>query len=285
MNVGIIDVGSNSVRLLYDGKKYVKNTQLSKNQLPGGPLCETSMTNTYDAVKKFVDFVRENGGEVKIFATEAVRSASNRNYFVSLLEGLNVKVDVLSPEREALIGFTGTYFGNGKTQAVLDVGGASSELIVGSDKGITYSHSLPLGSVRTRDLGLCPPELKVAVSQRVLEYGEVPAFSQLVSIGGTTSTLVAIKKQLKNYDRDEVHLSVLTYDEILDIVEYINSVPMRLRKYIAGLPYEKRDVIPAGGILVAEIMKYLGTTELIVSENDNLEGYLSLFCRNTATDK
>lgn len=276
MNVGVIDVGSNSVRLLYDGEKYVKNTQLSKNQLPGGPLKESQIIDTYNAVKKFVDFVRENDGEVRIFATEAVRSASNREYFVSVLESLDLKVDVLSPEREALIGFTGTYFGNGKTQAVLDVGGASSELIVGSDKGITYSHSLSLGSVRTRDLGLCPPELNETVSQRVLEYGKVPDFSELVSIGGTTSTLVAIRNQLKDYDRNKVHLSVLTCDEILDIVEYINSVPMKLRRYITGLPFEKRDVIPAGGVLVAEIMKYLGATELTVSENDNLEGYLKL---------
>lgn len=276
MNVGVIDVGSNSVRLLYDGQKYVKNTQLSKNQLPGGPLEESQITDTYEAVKKFVDFVRENDDEVRIFATEAVRSASNRDYLVSIIESLNVKVDVLSPEREALTGFTGTYFGNGKTQAVLDVGGASSELIVGSDKEITYSHSLPLGSVRTRDLGLCPPELNEAVSQRVLEYGKVPAFSELVSIGGTTSTLVAIRNQMKDYDRDKVHLSVLTRDEILDVVEYINSVPMKLRRYITGLPFEKRDVIPAGGVLVAEIMKYLGVTELTVSENDNLEGYLKL---------
>ena len=276
MNVGVIDVGSNSVRLLYNGQKYVKNTQLSKHQLPGGPLKVSQITDTYEAVKKFVDFVRENDGEVRIFATEAVRSASNRDYFVSIIESLNVKVDVLSPEREALIGFTGTYFGNGKTQAVLDVGGASSELIVGSDKGITYSHSLPLGSVRTRDLGLYPPELNEAVSQRVLEYGKVPAFSELVSIGGTTSTLVAIRNQMKDYDRDKVHLSVLTRDEILDIVEYINSVPMKLRRYITGLPFEKRDVIPAGGVLVAEIMNYLGVTELTVSENDNLEGYLKL---------
>lgn len=276
MNVGVIDVGSNSVRLLYNGQKYIKNTQLSKNQLPGGPLEESQITDTYEAVKKFVDFVRENGGEVRIFATEAVRSASNRDYFVSIIESLNVKLDVLSPEREALIGFTGTYFGNGKTQAVLDVGGASSELIVGSDKGITYSHSLPLGSVRTRDLGLYPPELNETVSRRVLEYGKVPAFSELVSIGGTTSTLVAIRNKMKDYDRNKVHLSVLTCDEILDIVEYINSVPMKLRRYITGLPFEKRDVIPAGGVLVAEIMKYLGVTELTVSENDNLEGYLKL---------
>ncbi len=276
MNVGVIDVGSNSVRLLFDGEKYVKNTQLSKHQLPGGPLKESQINDTYDAVKNFVDLVRENGGDVRIFATEAVRSASNRDYFVSIIESLDVKVDVLSPEREALIGFTGTYFGNGKTQAVLDVGGASSELIVGSDKGIIYSHSLPLGSVRTRDLGLCPPELNVKVSQRVIEYGNVPAFSELVSIGGTTSTLVAVRDQMKDYDRNKVHLSVLTCDEILDIVEYINSVPMKLRKYITGLPFEKRDVIPAGGVLVAEIMKYLGVKELVVSENDNLEGYLKL---------
>lgn len=276
MNVGVIDVGSNSVRLLFDGEKHVKNTQLSKNQLPGGPLKESQITGTYEAVKKFVNFVREHDGEVRIFATEAVRSASNRDYFVSLIENLGVKVDVLSPEREALIGFTGTYFGDGTTQAVLDVGGASSELIVGSDKGIFYSHSLPLGSVRTRDLGLCPPELNETVAQMVLEYGKVPAFSELVSIGGTTSTLVAIRNKMRDYDRNEVHLSVLTRDEILDIVEYINSVPTELRRYITGLPYEKRDIIPAGGVLVAEIMKYLGVTELTVSENDNLEGYLKL---------
>lgn len=274
MNYGVIDVGSNSVRLLFNGKKQVINTQLSEKNVPGGALLETAINRTADAVFTLADFVENEGGTVKIFATEAVRSASNGRAFIDVLKNRGLVVDVLSPETEARIGFDGAYDGTG-TKAVLDVGGASSELIVGSSDGIVYSHSLPLGSVRTKDLGVLPPKLNVLVAQRVKEYGIVPTFDSIVSIGGTSSSLVAIRDKVEPYDGEKIHLKKLSLYEIERIVEFLYATPIEERAKIPGLHPKKILVIPAGGVLIAEIMKYLGTEEITVSENDNLEGYLA----------
>jgi len=275
MNLGVIDVGSNSVRLLFNGQKQTINTQLSEKNVPGGELFPEPMRRTAEAVFYFADFVKKQGGTVRAFATEAVRSASNGAEFVKLLQDNGVTTEVLSPETEAKIGFDGAYDGNG-IQAVLDVGGASSELIVGSRDGIIYSHSLSLGSVRTRDLNLLPPALNKTLAEKITEYGLVPKFSFLVGIGGTVTSLVAVRDKVDPYEKSKIHLKTITVEEIEKTVDYILSVPMEERKNIPGLHPKKITVVPAGGTLVAEIMRYLGVEKMTVSENDNLEGYLKL---------
>lgn len=282
MKYGVIDIGSNSVRLLFDGKKYVMTTMLAQKQTAGGELSKLGMGGTLNAVYKLINLVVDQGGDYRVFATEAVRSAANKDYFLSLLRNRNITVDVLSPEEEAAIGFAGAYDGTGKKVAVLDVGGASSELIVGDDKGIIYSHSLPLGSVRCSDTGLMAPELNVMVAEKIKEYGEVPHFEKLILIGGTASSLVAVREKIAldpydgSYDNSKVHGQVIARAEIIKIVDEINAVPEQERIFIPGLHRKKIFSVPAGGVLIAEIMKYLGAEEGMVSERDNLEGYMEL---------
>lgn len=280
MNYGVIDIGSNSVRLLYKGKKQILNTQLSEKNVPGGNLLPEAMERTAEAVFTFADMVLSDGGKVTAFATEAVRSAANGAEFVKMITDKNIPVDVIPSEIEGLIGFNGAYDGNG-TQAVLDVGGASSELSVGNKDGLIYSHSLPLGSVRTKDIGLLPPALNVEVAKRVKEYGAVPKFSKLIGIGGTATSLLAVRDSVEPYDKDKIHLKTITLSDIEKVVEYINSVPVEERKNIKGLHPKKILVVPAGGVLIAEIMRYLGIEEMTVSEDDNLEGYVKYRLENS----
>lgn len=274
-NYGIIDIGSNSVRLLFNGEKEIINTQLSEKHTPGGPLLPEAVRRTVEAVMTLADKVRSQGGTVQAFATEAVRSASDGKDFVKMLNDKGVPVDILSPDTEALIGFNGAYEGEG-IEAILDVGGASSELIVGSTDGIIYSHSLPLGSVRTKDIGLLPPELNKAVSQRVVEYGSVPKFCKLIGIGGTATSLLAVRDKVEPYDKNKIHKKTITVKEIEEVTDYINSLPEEERKKIPGLHPKKIFVVPAGGVLIAEIMRYLNINEITISEDDNLEGYQRL---------
>lgn len=277
MNHAYIDVGSNSVRLLLNGKKYLTNTQLAEKLVPGGNILPEAAARTAEAIKSFCRFALANGAEdVFVFATEAVRSAKNGEDFVSSLASDGIKLDVISPLTEAKIGFDGAYCGKGAFQAVLDVGGASSELAVGNEKGIVYSHSLPLGAVRIKDYSLDRKEVEKLVDARVPEYGEVPAFTEMVTIGGTTSSLVAVRDGIEPYDPSKIHLKKITYAEMDDTVSRILATPVEKRAAIKGMHPQKTLILPAGILLVMGIMRYLSLKEITVSENDNLEGYKRL---------
>ncbi len=276
-NYAYIDVGSNSVRLLLNGKKRITNTQLAEKLVPGGALLPEAVARTAEAVKSFRRFALDNGAEeVFVFATEAVRSAKNGDVFRAALAADGVELDVLSPQLEAKIGFDGAYYGKGEFQAVLDVGGASSELAVGNDKGLVYSHSLPLGAVRIKDYSLDRKTVEKLVNERVCEYGKVPPFSEMVTIGGTTSSLVAVRDGIEPYDPEKIHLKKITYDEMEKTVSRILATPVEKRAEIKGMHPQKILILPAGILLVMGIMRYLSLEEITVSENDNLEGYKRL---------
>ena len=283
-NYAYIDVGSNSVRLLLNGKKYLTNTQLAEKLVPGGNILPEAAARTSEAIKSFRRFALDNGAdEVFVFATEAVRSANNGKDFAALLSADGITLDVLSPQTEAKIGFHGAYCGRGVFQAVLDVGGASSELAVGNEKGLVYSHSLPLGAVRIKDYSLDRREAEKLIDARVPEYGEVPPFTEMVTIGGTTSSLVAVRDGIEPYDPSKIHLKKITYAEMEDTVSRILATPVEKRAAIKGMHPQKTLILPAGILLVMGIMRYLSLEEITVSENDNLEGYKRLKENNSAS--
>ena len=272
MKNAIIDIGSNSVRLLFNGQKYVENTQLAENLMNTGKLCENAMERTINAVKSFAAMVKNNGASgVYAFATEAVRAATNRNEFIDKINELGINFQLLSTEEESKAGFMGAY--TDKCSAILDIGGASSELTVGDEKGIIYAHSLPLGSVRLKDYSDDALKQYEYACFRVKEYGKVPKFDKLISIGGSVSVLKAVSLKMKDYDPNVIHNSVMSRGEIKTAVESILAVNEDERKFIPGLPEKKIKVAPAGGIIAVAIMNYLGADKLILSERDNLEGF------------
>lgn len=272
----VIDIGSNSVRLLFKEKKYVEITSLARGMIKDNLLSQDAMSRTLTAVIKFYDFAVDNGAkEVFVFATEALRSASNRDEFINYLADFNISIDLLSPEMEAKIGFLGAHTQG--IQAVLDIGGASSELIIGEGKEIFYCHSLPLGAVRLSDIfNGNIRELSYYIKTRVKEYKLPPDFKDLISIGGTSSTIVSVIEALDPYDETVVHGYKLSKEAIYDCVNKIFAMPLEARYNIKGLPRKKADVIAPGGLLLYHIMEYLGKDSCTVSELDNLEGYLSL---------
>lgn len=275
MNLAVIDIGSNSVRLLLNGEKTTVNTQLAEKIDVNSELLPEAMERTARAVVSFVDTAAKAGAKAKVFATEAVRSAKNKETFLTMLKESGVKVDILSPEKEAQTGFFGAYYGQG-TKAVLDVGGASSELAIGDKNGIIYAHSLPLGAVRLKDYSEDNGKRRAYAESRAREYGQTPIFSELISIGGTTSSIVAVRDGVSPYDPKKIHLQKLTLNDVEAVAKMISDTPVEKRTEIVGLHPKKIHILPAGGILVAEIMKYLKINEITVSESDNLEGYVKL---------
>ena len=151
MKYGVIDIGSNSVRLMIsDGNntlyKKVKTTRLAENMC-GAVLQSAPMERTADAVSFFVKCAKEeNVNEICVFATAAVRQAKNKQAFIDLVKDrTGIDVDVISGESEAQIGIKGAL--NGADGAIIDVGGASTEVIVTKDGTQIFSKSLNLGVV------------------------------------------------------------------------------------------------------------------------------------------
>lgn len=273
MKNAIIDIGSNSIRLFWKGEKPNENTQLAEDLMRTGRLKEEAMERTVNAIARFAKQAKEEGADkVYAFATEAVRAAKNREEFIEKVRKVVDEFELIPAEKEAFLGFNGAYEGKG-TIAVLDVGGASSELAVGNETGLLYAHSMPLGSVRLKDYANDENERFGYAKERVKEYGTVPKFDKLLSIGGSASTLAAARLGLVPYDSNVIHGYKMTYGELKETIDGILSVPVEERSKIKGLHPKKSVVGPVGGLIVLAVMDYLNVKEIELSEKDNLEGY------------
>lgn len=279
MRYGIIDIGSNSVRLLVsdDEKrvfKKINTTGLGRGLALSGRLGEENMFVTAKAAADFADEAKAAGcEEIYAFATEAVRSAANRREFVTMLEKYGLTVDIVDGNDEATLGFSGAYTEG--VCCVMDIGGASTELAIGDEKGLIYAKSVPAGLVRIFDN--CGEDCKKIDEyiDRVLQgYGKVPSFDRLLSIGGTASTFVAINEKMKIYNSQIVDNYRLTLETVENLTDKIHAMTMEERLNIDGLEPKRRNLIVGGGRLLASIMKMLRQDCVIVRESDNQEGYL-----------
>ncbi|MBD5100433.1 MAG: hypothetical protein HDT29_04060 [Clostridiales bacterium] len=279
MRYGIIDIGSNSVRLLVSDDmarvyKKINTTGLGRGLALTGRLSEDRMIETAKAVVDFVEEAKENGcEEVYVFATEAVRSAQNRSDFLQMLLSSGISVDVVASEDEAKLGFAGAYT-KGRC-CVMDIGGASTELAVGDENGLIYAKSMPVGLVRIFDN--CKEDCNAIdkyIADIIKGYGQIPEFDELLSIGGTASTFVAMNENMKEYNPKVVDNYKLTLNVVEEWTKKIHVMDMEERLKINGLEPKRRNVIVGGGMLLSALMRMLGRDCVIVRESDNQEGYL-----------
>ncbi len=281
MKYGVIDIGSNSVRLMVsDGikslYKKINTTRLGSALSLTGRLDKERMKETAEATEQFVlEAKREHCESIYVFATEAVRSAQNRDEFLQLLLEKHIQVEIISSKDEAKLGFVGAYTDG--VCCVLDIGGGSAELAVGDVNGLTYAKSLPIGAVRIFDS--CKEDVVAIdefISCNLKEYGKLPKFDNLIAIGGTATTFVAIMEKMTVYNPKVVDGYGLTLKSIEEITNAIHNMDMAARLQLAGLEPKRANVIVGGGRLLAAIMRMLGCQSVTVRESDNLEGYLKL---------
>lgn len=279
MRYGVIDIGSNSVRLMVSEEfdriyKKINTTGLGRGLALTGELKEENMLVTANAVETFYREAQKDGcGAIYVFATEAVRSAKNRSVFIDMLKAKGIDVDIVESKNEAKLGFYGAYT-KGRV-CVMDIGGASTELAVGDEEGLEYALSRPVGLVRIFDN--CKENLSKIdeyVDGIIKGYGTLPEFDQVLSIGGTASTFVAIAENMKVYDPVRVDMYKLTKKTVDEITAYIHSLSLDERLKINGLEPKRREVIVGGGRLLSRLMDYLKRDCITVRESDNQEGYL-----------
>jgi len=298
MKGAVIDIGTNSIRLLVaemqkgkivNGKKYIRMIRLGEMVDQAGIISKEAIERCLKVLREFVEIAEcENDNRIKALATSAVRDAKNSSEIVNRIEvELPIDVEILSGDEEAKMGYYGVLssFDDTGLFTMLDIGGGSTEFVLGDRKRIYYKKSIDMGAVRmTEQLVKSDPiNMKEAIKlkshiQGILErnLSDMPALGKgrLIGIGGTITTLAAIKLKMEKYDREKIHMTSMGKGEILKMIDLFGRIPLESRKSIIGLDCERADIIYAGSVILGEVLDYLDFNDIVISDFDNLEGYL-----------
>jgi exopolyphosphatase/guanosine-5'-triphosphate,3'-diphosphate pyrophosphatase len=292
--VAVIDVGTNSARLLVadvEGREVRKVerqstvTRLGRGVDLSGRLAAEAIEDACNAIGGYLDVVRGLGVErVEAIATSAVRDASNGGAFVAeLRERFALTARVLDGEEEARL----TYLGASSEEEprvptlVIDIGGGSTELIIGREAEISFHASLQAGVVRhsERHISSDPPtaaELEALAGdvRGLIETAsvEAPDPEAGIAVAGTPTSLAAIDMELEPYDPERVHGHQLNLRSIQRMLSTLASVPLAERMRIVGLHPDRAPTIVAGVVILVEAMRAFGLEQITVSEHDILYG-------------
>ncbi|WP_129595710.1 Ppx/GppA phosphatase family protein [Anaerophilus nitritogenes] len=295
--LGAIDIGTNSMRILIakvkenkmiESFKDLRSTRIGEGVDKTGVLSQNSIQRNIDALKEFVEIAqREKVEKLSIIATSAVRDAKNKeDFLIRAYEEVGVHIEVISGEREAKLGFLGVLKGIGqiKNILVLDIGGGSTEFILGNEKGIHHVISINIGAVRMTEKFVTTDPVSKAEMDRMSEeidhkikiaMDDMKDFSIdcIVGIGGTITTLAAVWKKLKIYDRNQVHNTKLQHNQIKEMIDIFLSKNIEERIKMEGVHPKRADIITAGTLILERILSKIHK-DVIVSEYDNLEGLI-----------
>jgi len=305
VSVAAVDVGSNSVRLLIvadDGARILRRittTRLAEGVDRTGELADAAIVRTVDAIAAFRDVweqhdVPTDGRHVRIAATSAVRDARDRDRFLAAVEArVGLRVDVISGTEEAELGFVGAT-GAVPTQdpcLVIDVGGGSTELVIGRDGQVLASVSTQLGCVRLTERELHhdpagPSELLAAVrtADTVLTDGIAVLATELaahglsvgdvrtvVAVAGTATTLAALHLELDAYEESRIHGTAVDAEALDAITARLAGMDAAGRAALGPVQPGRAEVLHGGAIVLSRALRLLERPELVVSEADSLD--------------
>ena len=303
--VAVVDVGTNSTRLLVADvaggrvsplERRSTVTRLGRGVDLSGHLASEAIEDVCTAIGGYVEILEELGAEtVEVIATSAVRDADNGSAFVAeLRERFALSAQVLDGEEEARL----TYLGAtaealpAEPTLVVDIGGGSTEMIVGSGSEISFHDSLQAGVVRhtERHVNSDPPtasELEaLATDVRGLIEDSVGGGIEAkhgIAVAGTPTSLAAVEIGLEPYDPSRVHGHVLALPSIQRMLSQLASAPLAERVETPGLHPDRAPTIPAGVVILVETMRAFELDAITVSEHDILYGTALSAAQNPST--
>jgi len=304
MKIGNIDIGTNSMRLLIaeykDGKiinrkKYVNTTRIGQGVDSQGYITDEAIERNINALIEFSKICKEEEcKEIYCMGTSALRDSKNKELFIKLAkEKANINVDIISGEKESNLGFMGVLQGveNPEDILVIDIGGGSTEFIIGNKNGIRFAKSENVGALRMTEKFLKQDPINETEFKNMsdfiyeeikdtLKYIEKDGVQKIVGIGGTITSLSAINQKMESYSMDKIHNSKVTLGEIELILQNLKKMTLNDKKNLKGLQTKRADIITAGVEILYTIMKNIEINEIIVSEYDNLEGLMCQKIKN-----
>jgi exopolyphosphatase / guanosine-5'-triphosphate,3'-diphosphate pyrophosphatase len=300
-----VDVGTNSVRLLLvdgEGRRITREmtvTRLGAGVDERGHLDDAALARTLDTIGAYHRLWVRHGvdGRVRIAATSAVRDAADRDrFFDGVRELTGVDAEVVSGEEEAQLSFLGAARAVvvAGAPAVIDVGGGSTELIVGAAAGsdeVVGSVSLQLGCVRLteRHLRDDPPHADELAAARAFvarrlddadealrrQGAELGAAGALIGVAGTATTLAALHLALPSYDERRIHGTRVPAPELTELTARLTAMTSAARAGLGPVQAGREDVLHGGAIVLDEVVRRYGFDELVVSEADILDGLVA----------
>ncbi|MDR1159272.1 MAG: Ppx/GppA family phosphatase [Syntrophomonadaceae bacterium] len=291
MKIGAIDIGTNSCRLLIaelDEFKELKpvvqameTTRLGEGLNGTKRIGNAAMDKTMKCLAGFHNILQQmDVKKYRLIATSAVREAENKGEFLNKLKnGLNLEIDVISGEQEAQMSYEGVKKGLHISGPfiVVDLGGGSTEFIWEYD-GKMFTYSLKLGAVRAKESAMDSGQAKNVLGLLCEHKGKLSNY-RMVFVGGTATTLAAVKKKLRKYERSEIHGQILTKNEIQELYTSLKKLSMEQKKRLPGLQPERADIIVPGAMIVYSIMDFFEKELMQVSGSDILEGIIWDLCR------
>lgn len=282
MRYAAIDIGTNSCRLLIadyqEGKiiplyRTMMTTRLGENLQKDSILSTDAILRTCRCLNEFKNIIDEyEVKEYRAVATSAVREADNKEEFVELVKReCAINIDIINGFEEANLSYIGVKnsLKLEKSPLVVDLGGGSTELIYEDSPPI----SIPVGAVKVHEQNMSAYDIS-QILKPLTKMKEEFSLSPLVFVGGTATSLVAIKFSLEVYRSELIHGQILTRSEIADLYNMLERMPLSLRKRLPGLQPERADIITSGTLIMLIIMEILDKQDIIVSESDILEGII-----------
>ena len=302
-NVAAIDIGSNSTNLLVvdgNGNEIVREvnvTALGEGVARTSTLSPAAVERTIRVISRYADLVATHEARLHITGTAACRMATNTaEFFAQVQKVTGVAPRLLSPSDEARLAYLGATTSlpavDGLTM-VVDIGGASTELTVGTSE-VLDSVSLPFGVVTLTEAELHrdPPraeELSNAISivgdavdNAVIERPVLADAQRVVGVAGSIVTIAAVELGLHTFDAARLHGMQLTKDAAEDVFRTLATESLADRVHNPGLPVERAGVIVGGCCLLVAIMRRLGLDHITVSTHNLLDGVVHEALRNGA---
>lgn len=280
MRVGVIDVGSNSVRLLL-AENWVKSlkvatvTKLAEGLDGSGALSQAGMKRTLDVICEYVDVCNKYlVDSVYAFGTEALRKATNSVEFIGQVEReTGVKIEVIDGEMEAQLGLLGAL--KGRDGGLIDLGGASLEVTVQKSGKVVYAKSLPIGVVRMKDRLNQFGGQAIDYAKGIIEgFNDLTNVENWTIIGGSATQLKSIDLALDEYDAEMVNGQVFTLGRVREMAQMLKGKSVQEIAQLKGSSKSRAETIYGGAVIIYLVMDMLAIKQVTVSEDDNLDGYL-----------
>ncbi len=297
----VIDVGTNSLKLLvaeWEGSEVrpvwegSRQTRLGEGFYTAHRLQPTAIERTAAGVMELANIAnREGASSIRIFATSAARDATNQRDLVEAIRRTTgLEVEIISGDQEAEWAFRGVT-SDVRLQRdpllLLDLGGGSTEFILGQGERKHFQRSFPIGTVRLMEgvphsdppklaeMSACRAWLKTFLAKEVRpqlataiqreQQRQPGAHVQLVGTGGTATILAAMHQKLEGFDREKIEAAPLSLVSVKEQAARLWSLPLDQRKQIRGLPANRADVILTGVLVYEAVMEEFGFADLRVS--------------------
>jgi exopolyphosphatase / guanosine-5'-triphosphate,3'-diphosphate pyrophosphatase len=297
MRVGVVDIGTNSTRLLIAdvegaGVEEIERRTTVTNMGRGvdhtGLICSEAVEDVCTVIGDYKARYEEMGAErIMAIATSAVRDAANGEAFIAeLRERFGLGARLLTGEEEAHLTYLGATAQRPADHPTLvfDIGGGSTELVIGEGSEVGFHASLQAGTIRQSERHLTsdpadPQELEnMAADIRNLIERAIAAQPEggrpvrAIAVAGTPTSLAAIDQELVPYDPGRVHGYRLAMRRIQRMLSRLSSLPLAERLRVPGLHPGRAPTIVAGTVILVQVMRAFGLQEVEVSELDILHG-------------